>query len=103
MIGEKFYFPLQYELEQPGLKASQVRKRRVTKKRITAFVQRTTKEEEEQKQRLQEQTNVQVDDIATSSRDFWTCNEHFLIRHHKTPRKKLFSPDDVDDCPIPSK
>ena len=32
--------------------------------------------------------------------DFWTLNDTVLVRHHRTPRWRLFSPS-ADDCPIP--
>ena len=34
------------------------------------------------------------------SQDYWTLHDHSLVRHHKTPRTKLFIPT-ADSCPLP--
>ena len=39
---------------------------------------------------------------TSKNKDFWVWDGgEKLIRHHKTPRTKMFKPDDVGDCPVP--
>ena len=35
--------------------------------------------------------------------DFWTVSGHALVRHHRTPRSRMFEPTETSDCPVPLK
>ena len=92
------------DLIQPGLRASQVRKIKFSKK-----YKREADEEEQvelEKKALREQEPpaflTEEPDLPTAQHDFWTCNGEVLIRHHKTPRTKLYVPTE-DESPIPLK
>ena len=103
MVNGEFQFPLaQGDLQQPGMTERKVRHRKIKKKRIDEFKE----EEEEQKS---QQTDAggnpkpkEVLDMPTAEADFWTCNSNVLIRHHRTPRTKLYVPTE-EESPIPVK
>ena len=40
-------------------------------------------------------------DANDTQEDVWTMTRDCVIRHHRVPRTKLYTPDQNDDCPFP--
>ena len=107
LVNGIFQFPLaQGDLKQPGMSERKVRHRNIKKKRID---ERKEEEEEQISQQSDaggktqpEQARDLIPDLPTAEADFWTCNSNVLIRHHRTPRTKLYVPTE-EESPIPFK
>ena len=106
---DEFIFPIANgDLLQPGDR----RIERTTRKRVVWRNPRqdtegsTTEGDEGQPDPSGDSTDTDSmpdpEDAEPECLDTWTTNNDVLIRHHLTPRQKLFIPT-VEDCPIPLK
>ena len=105
MNGEKFIFPLiSGDLNQPGLKATEMSRRAVRRNRK----QREKQKEEEEKNTFEDSEQAEREvkqkqrDIQMQEEDFWTVNSSFITRHYKRPRFEKSVPTE-GDCPMPLK
>lgn len=93
--GEKHRFPLaRGDLRQPGPRIREPRIRNRTE----------TEEEEEPQTEASDQEasgDAPPQEIKLEP-DTWSITDDLLIRHHNTPRTKLFMPDEIE-CPLPLK
>ena len=78
----------------------------------TEYVRRTrrftpSEEEEEEIPHDTEEQSKTEEDILEEREEFepgfWSVTGEVIIRHHRSPRSKLFMPDEVSDCPVPVK
>ncbi|MDP7647377.1 MAG: DNA (cytosine-5-)-methyltransferase, partial [Candidatus Woesearchaeota archaeon] len=107
MYDGEFHFPLaEGDLSQPGLKAHEVRKlerkKRIREEKAEARAQARAEEAAKEQEEIEKQEQQAQQDLPTEERDYWTCSEERLIRHHKQPRNTLYVPSD-EDSPIPLK
>ena len=96
---KSFRFPIaEGNLKQPGGQPIEVVRR--TRRAPTQDEEEEirVKTEKEEKKAAEEEA-----DAKEYEPDFWTVTADLLIRHHNVPRSKLFMPDEVSDCPVPTK
>jgi DNA (cytosine-5)-methyltransferase 1 len=105
LLNGEFIFPLvNGDLEQPGLKASELSRRAIKRQRQQKLLQ---KEEDERLKACEAKTvkKKQEDDEyeeMMQSEDTWTVNSSYITIHHKKPRTKLYVPTE-STCPVPLK
>ena len=94
MDGDSFCFPVaEGDLQQPG-EARVVPRRVRNRSRAQPPQEANHDEEAEPAGRDPRQPAHPIEP------DFWTLSAHVLVRHHRTPRTKLYTPTDAE-CPIP--
>ena len=81
----------------PEVEAKHKPRRKKPKKRRT--VQGKVKREKDEGSKDAEKTKNAEKKPETEAKDFWRTCGNRVIRVHMKPRKKMFCPYDVDDCP----
>ena len=100
MVHGEFQFPLaQGDLQQPGMTERKVRHRKIKKQRIDELKEEEAEQKSQQTDAGGNPTPREVLDMPTTEADVWTCNSNVLIRHHRTPRTKLYVPTE-EESPI---
>ena len=98
-VDGRFSFPLaEGKLRQPG----SFRPKRQRRRYLPADPD-TTDYPESGAEPLQEFSDAEsesVEALPPEDKDYWTLVEDNLVRHHVTPRNKMFVPSQ-EDCPVP--
>ena len=104
-VGDKYRFPVaEGFLKQPGNE----RVIRIVRKKVrpvsdTEDTEGAEEEEEEEEELVLNQEEQFDPEVLCGAEDFWTVTDEYLIRHHRTPRKKLFIPGETpaSKSPVP--